>query len=34
MDTVNSLKCNLNVDTVDTAKTRLYSVKFKTELVK
>ena len=34
MDTVNSLKCHFNVDTVDTAKTRLYSVKFKSELVK
>ena len=33
-DTVNRLKCNFNVNTVDTAKTRLYSVKFKGELVK
>ena len=28
------IECNFNVDTVDTAKTRLYSVKFKSELVK
>ena len=29
-----NLYSNFNVDTVDTAKTRLYSEKFKSELVK
>ena len=33
-DQINIFVSNFNVDTVDTAKTHLYSVKFKSELVK
>ena len=33
-DQINIFVSNFNVDTVDTAKTHLYSLKFKSELVK